>query len=490
MRMIRPLLPVLAFSLATAWSASANASEVTRVATAAEEDNPFDFHFGANYSFDYKKAAILREFTQGGENQLGRDLVYYQQRQSVNVSMEIGIYRNLSIYAELPVVVSDNRAYALDKQAGDCVYPNDVTSTGGLDASDINCVDKTNSSTIRDGIIPRNGFDARTPSAAYGQYTSEDTERIFTAPNRKGIDQLHVGLKYGVLDQDKLPHLPTWVLGLEGRFSIGRPMAFTRDISLDAPASNTSVGRGMHELGVWTALSRRYRFLEPFFGAHWRYAFRASNTNFQNFEYQTKSNPQSTAGLYFGAEFVPWENKAKKQKFAIILMGTADLKYGGRGYSEVWELLADSPALVGTYNPGSGQCNVAEALAYAGANPSDPSGFYDAANSAPNSGDCSKFEGLSDIDDFARFGMRTALDFHLGKYARLMFGADVKTETQHFLTDANRGDAEAFGDPNIVEANEIGVNPVRRDVVDNVGRRYAISDVFNVVGWTTFMLTF
>ena len=147
MRINRALLPVLALSFATAWSATAQASEVTRVASAAEDDDPFDLHFGVAYAFDYKRAAILREFTQGGQNQLGRDLVYYQQRQTVNVALEIGIYRNLSIYAELPVVVSDNRAYALDQRAGDCVFPSDITATGSLDPSDINCVDKTNSLT-------------------------------------------------------------------------------------------------------------------------------------------------------------------------------------------------------------------------------------------------------------------------------------------------------------------------------------------------------
>jgi hypothetical protein len=490
MRLFRALTPLFALSLGSLWSGNAHAGEATRIATAAEEDNPFDFHFGASYAFDYKKAAILREFTQDGANRLGRDLMYYQQRQTVNVAMEIGIYRNLSLYVELPVVVADNRAYAFDQESGDCVYPEDITPTGSLGSSDINCVNKTNSSTIRDGILPRNGFDARNPASAYTEFTSEDTSRIFNGPTRKGIDQLHVGIKYGILDQDKQPHLPTWILGVEGRFAIGRPMEFSRNIAIDEPLSNSAVGRGTHELGAWTALSRRYRFLEPFFGAHWRYAFRASETTFQKFDNMGVSNPQSTTGLYVGAEFIPWENKAKQQKFSITLMGTADLKYGGRAYSEVWELLADSPALVGTYAPGEGQCNVQEALAFAGTNPADPVGFYDAANAAPNSGDCQPFSGITDVDDFARFGLRAAMNFHLGKYARLNFGADVKTDTQHFLTNANRGDPEAFGDPNIVEGDEVGVNPVRRDVVDNVGRRYAISNVFNVVGFTNFLLTF
>jgi hypothetical protein len=34
------------------------------------------------------------------------------------------------------------------------------------------------------------------------------------------------------------------------------------------------------------------------------------------------------------------------------------------------------------------------------------------------------------------------------------------------------------GDPNLVEPGTAEVNPVRRDVIDNVGRRYAVGDVF------------
>ena len=42
------------------------------------------------------------------------------------------------------------------------------------------------------------------------------------------------------------------------RFAIGDPMTFTRAIQTQDPSGNHAVGRGMHELGVWTALSRRF----------------------------------------------------------------------------------------------------------------------------------------------------------------------------------------------------------------------------------------
>ncbi|MBC8069869.1 MAG: hypothetical protein IAG13_16140, partial [Deltaproteobacteria bacterium] len=45
-------------------------------------------------------------------------------------------------------------------------------------------------------------------------------------------------------------------------------------------------------------------------------------------------------------------------------------------------------------------------------------------------------------------------------------------------------------DDDRVEPNTREVNPVRRDVVDNVGRRYVIDDVVDLYGYARFLLTF
>jgi hypothetical protein len=313
---------------------------------------------------------------------------------------------------------------------------------------------------------------------------------IFRSPTRRGLDQIHVGMKIGILSQDRKSHLPNWVLGLEGRFALGKPMTFSRAIQTDDPSGNHRVGRGMHELGVWTALSRRYRFLDPFFGAHWRQSMRANNTQFENYGgSQGDANPQSEAGAYFGAEIVPWEIKEQHKKFSIILAGSTALHYNGRGYSEVWELLADSPALVGDYGPGDGgTCNPGASLAHAAANPLDPEldGGYVAAGGA----DCGAYNGITTLQDYGSFAINAGLNFHMGPYARLNFGVDMLTDTRHFVTSASRGDGEVSGDPDVVEPDSPDVNPVRRDVVDNVGRRYAVDDVFNINGYLNFIITF
>jgi hypothetical protein len=359
----------------------------------------------------------------------------------------------------------------------------------------VNCVNKNNSTSVRDGIIPRNGFDADA-AAPFGEFTSADTERIFVAPTRRGLDQFNVGLKFGIMNQNRYSHLPNWVVGLEGRFAVGRAQTMSREILINDPDGNTRVGRRIHELGAWTALSRRYRFLDPFFTAFWRQALAANGSEFRDLSSlgsQDAYQPQSTAGVSFGAEIVPWERKAKQQKVAIFLQGHATLHYagakGGRGYSEIWQLLADSPALVGKDDPTAGGCDVNAAVAEAEANPGvtgTPTGSDGYLGAAGNG--CVAFNGITDIQDYATFGVNGALNFHMGKYARMMLGTNITTDTRHFLTNTDRGN-DLNGDDE-VNPGTTEVNPMRRDIIDNVGRRYVIDDVFSIYGYLKFMLTF
>jgi hypothetical protein len=485
-----PSLGAVALGVATALggAATADAAEVTRVASSFDGDNKFDLHFGVGYDFNFKQAAILREWSdpRNPKSTMVRDLLYRQMRHVVTPSLEIGLYKDIAVYAALPIVVSDQRSYAFDQKAEPCVFADQANATNPA-----TCVRHDNSTTIRDGIIPRDGFDATNTASPFGQFGGMGTETIFKGANRYGLDQLVVGLKIGILNQDRLSHMPKWVLGLEGRFAVGRTMTFSRDITESDPGGNHRVGRGIHELGVWTALSRRYRFLDPFFTAWWYQAIRANNSEFRNYgPTQDRVNPQSNVGVSFGTEIVPFERKAKGQKVALNLRGLAMLKYGGRGYSEAWELFADSPALVGTYQPGQAglECDRADVdrvIDYAKNNPT--SGDPLAGSGVPQG--CQRFNGITNIQDFATFGLNIALHAQLSKYAVLMLGTTLSTDTRHLITAASRGKSQLGGDPNLVDQPQ-EINPIRRDVIDQVGRRYAVGDVFGAMGYIRFLLTF
>jgi len=486
MRKLCGLLPLL--GLYFGFSATSQAAEVTRVASSFDKDNKFDLHFGVGYDFNFKKAAILREWSDANnaKSQVVRDLLYQQFRHVVTPSLEIGLYKDLAVYVNLPIVVADTRTYGFDQGAGDCKFDDGMRNPD----DPATCVDQAsgdranNSTTVRDNIVPSGGFDATKPDSPYGNFSGPDNQTLFKGANRRGLDQLHVGLKYAILNQDRLSHMPKWVIGIEGRFAVGKPMTFSRDIQTSDKDGNHVVGRGIHELGVWTSLSRRYRYLDPFFSAWWYKGIRASNSQFKDYGgAQDRVNPQSQVGVTFGTEIVPFERKAKGQKVSVVIRGLAMLKFNGRGYSEGWELFADSPALVGSNAPGTAQCTANDIRDINQAAKLDPGN----PNYVPAGSGCSKFNGITNIQDFATFGLNLGLNFQLNRYAVLMLGVNGSTDTRHWITNASRGKA---GDDNLVQPNSPEVNPVRRDVIDNVGRRYAVGDVTNVMGYFRFLVTF
>src|SRR5262249_7554093 len=132
-----------------------HAAELTDVASSFDDDNPFDLRLRVGYTHEWKNASIKRE-SEGAAGQtdvaIFKDLLYAHQRDSMSVRAEIGIFQDLMIYGELPLVLSDSREYRFDQSLGSaCVYP------GG--SGMVNCVNSTNSSTIADGIVPTGGYD-------------------------------------------------------------------------------------------------------------------------------------------------------------------------------------------------------------------------------------------------------------------------------------------------------------------------------------------
>ena len=92
----------------------------------ADFDNVFDFHFGVAYDYNFKQAAILREWNSGRgganpdtENRLVKDLIYRQQRHTLTPTMEIGLWHDLAVYVSLPIVLTIEQAQAeMDGLAG------------------------------------------------------------------------------------------------------------------------------------------------------------------------------------------------------------------------------------------------------------------------------------------------------------------------------------------------------------------------------------
>src|SRR5262249_50742806 len=188
----------LAFSAAVTGvgARSATAVEGTEIASAFDDDNPWDIFFRVDYQFDVRRSAIKRELS--GSTTAGqvpdtvpvvRDLVMNQTPHVVTPSIQIGVFKDLQLSFALPITVSLQREYEFDQRADPCIFP------GG--SGPATCVNRQNSSTLLDNILPNGvdgklGYDAQDPVTNFAL----DSTTVFRSVGRSGLDTLNIGLTW------------------------------------------------------------------------------------------------------------------------------------------------------------------------------------------------------------------------------------------------------------------------------------------------------
>src|SRR6185503_13400101 len=258
---------------------------------------------------------------------LVKDLVVRSARHEIIPRLELGVFTDLSITAALPVVLRDSRRLAFDQGEGSgCVFP--------ADPGTASCIDRSNSTTIRDGLLPPEGVDSNGGSLA------PDSATIFRGVNRHGLDQLHVGMVWAPMNQERDSTKPTWKLGAELRIAVGRTMTYHRA----DPESSDGVSRGIHELRLYTSMARRLAWAEPFFEVYWQGAIGARSgapldPPSPGFGAQ-QTAAQQLAGGRFGFEAIAWESEGEDERVGLTLSGRLDAHFEGRDYTDMWEVFA------------------------------------------------------------------------------------------------------------------------------------------------------
>jgi hypothetical protein len=442
---------------------SPNAVNLTDVASSFDEGNKFDFRFQARYDHFEKRAQIKRELEMTGQDtvQTFKDLVYQAHTDAVTLRAEFGLYHDLMLALELPIIIEEQAAYGFDQSAGgSCVFP---------PASSPNCVNATNSRTVLDGIAPAEGYDATNRGVAINDGTT-----VFRGPLRgarggsggDAFDTLNVGFTWAPMSQARDDTKPTWVINAAGEFSIGNIKEFNRA----DPNKNHGVSDGTHRFFVRTALSKRFRkWIEPYFNLWYLLPIARSGSLFVDYGPSQKvKNPQMQGGTSFGAALVPYDRPDKQYQVAIDLRGRIQGHFQGRGYSEAWELLAGSPVLA---------CDTSQA-------PFNPA--CDPAQNNPYTQNPS-FTGVTTIESYASLGAEVAVQAQVGPYFRFRTGFNYQHDQSHLIT------GDDIGVPNnpsgrVTTATEF--NPAYRPIIDLPGRRYLVDNVnvynFNISAQVMF----
>jgi len=428
---------------------AARAAEPTDVSSSFDENNRFDFRFQVRYDHTETRAQIKRELQGLSADQqttlLLKDLVYSHYRDQVALRAEVGLYHDLALHFELPIIIEESTFYEFDQSAGaDCAFPPQANP---------NCVDASNSTTLRDGLVPAAGYDARGNGVALPSGLFRGALRgARGGSGADAFDTFNVGLSWAPISQARDDTKPTWLVMVEGQFSIGNVKAFDRA----SPDANHGVSDGTHRLHIRTALSRRYKYLEPYWALWYLLSVPRSDSLYVDYGRSQKTkNPQMRGGVLAGAEVIPIDRPAKQYKLAIDVRGRVEGHFGGRGYSEAWELLAGSPALacdqaMAGYNP---QCD-----------PAAPSNPYR---------DNPAFTGVTTIENYASLGADLSLQAQIGPYLRVRTGFEYTHDRGHFITGDDIGTPLNGG--RVTRPAEF--NPAYRPVIDLVGRRYRVDNV-------------
>jgi hypothetical protein len=438
--------------LATLAPPAARAADITDVASAFDEDNPFDFRFRARYDHLEKRGQIKRELEGLSPSQaqiaIDRDLLYTQSQDALTLRAEFGLFQDLMIHVELPVILQMSQSYSFDQSLGSaCTFPPSPMP---------GCVNTLNSSTIADGIVPIGGFDAQHNGVAVGP-----GPLLFRGAQRGAVggsgldafDTFNFGLTWAPVNQKRDDTKPTWIIAFAPEISIGNVMQFDRN----RPQANHAVSEGVHRLFARTAISHRWRFVDPYIEFWYFYPIARSDSLFKDYgPSQRLKNPQQQGGTEFGAELIAFENVNQGHKVYFDLRGRISGHFSGKGYSEAWELLAGSPAL---------DCNAAT-------NPAC------SVSGNPYSG---PFTGVTTIENYASLGADIGVGAQVGQHFRLKAMFDYAHDQSHFITGEDIGVPQTTSG-RVMSPSEY--NPAYRQTIDLIGRRYRVDNV----DWYNFQI--
>jgi hypothetical protein len=386
-------------------------------------DDLIDFNVRLSFARSQEDASISRERNPAGAFAVDSVHVadYRSVRSQLVLATEIGLYKDLMLYGALPLVFSDSRELRLPESAR-------------CDSSACKHRARTVESALDDP--PPEGD----PSLLF------QPSPLSAAKTRSGVPVVDLGVAWGITNQYREPGMPTWVISAEGRFSVGSPMKACLATSSCDPGKS----RGTTRLLVGTRWSYRYRFVEPYLGLD--QAFEWASSASEAFKpkgdglYFGDTGLPSVTGLTLGGTIVPWEHRGRFQQLSIDVRGRFEYVSAGRDYTPLFDALGDS------------------------ANP------YLATPIEFESGSSVEFNGLTQVDAYAKLGLDIALAMQAARYVRFRVDLVVSHATQHLLTGASA--CTSASRPSGSTDDTCGdkqPNALYRAVIDQPGQRFAMS---------------
>jgi uncharacterized protein YaiE (UPF0345 family) len=343
-----------------ALAAPAGAAELTRVPSSGEPTNPFDLDLSVSWVRSQRSGSISREYaeaTGGGQAFPAvrdlRQLRYSETTNSIVTRAAVGLWEDLGLSFELPYVLGRDSSWRRGPGVGTVASLPDTIATNALRPDGTAC----------GAACPI--FDTTTATTVYHGGVMGD---------------LKVGLDWGILSDRRDDTKPFWLVGVEVTFPTGKLYDPGADRSLPAwllpngyytTSSKAAVGEKVFRYDFHTALSRRIGKVDPYFRANFTMLAKSSSTPSNcdhaaamvaagqaaaSMDTLCQADPSKgnailpwQAGLTFGVELVPYEDRVAGSKVAFDLRLSVQRTSSARWYNELSDATGKLMATEGYY---------------------------------------------------------------------------------------------------------------------------------------------
>lgn len=472
-------------------------AEITQVPDAFDDDDAFDLHLSLGYESSWASSTIRRDTSVaepglggGGFVQSNLNAAQYKQTVSRLVTRaDVGIYKDVALVFRVPIILSDDREL--------------------------------------NGVAGSEGQQTVALAGAPG----EQLFRLpFKSPTRSGIEYLAVGIDAAPMNQARDATKPTWVIGVEGRFSVSEPMhacnsnsnglnqaggqvqcAYPSDINRNGVSGESpsdagplegrfngsrspGVSRGTTAIEAHTYLSRRIKYIEPYGGFRGLVEFQNSSSDYGSTDLKgvLANHPPLRGTLLFGMNVIPWEVREQYQRITLDFRFAGTYVSEGRDYSELFDALgsSDAPSVrrpsYATYQANTAQCTQPPCPASV-VNPQSEKVY---------------FTGITDVQAHGSYRLSTEFTWQAGEYIKFHVGGGYTLIQSHYLTfdqacnpdfaseSAKAGPCRSQASPTSASTVSGTPNPNYRRVLNDPGQRFKVDDSHVIDAWINATVMF
>ncbi len=264
---------------------------------------------------------------------------------------------------------------------------------------------------------------------------------------------------------------------------------YTMPVARAQQAGNTSVGRGVHELTWSVGASKKFDWIEPYFGAQYTLPMARSNSLFGEVDPrgdfgqgQVVQRPPMHALFSIGTELIPYENPAQGARYSLDLSFNFGYTSEGRDYSPLFDHMTDpgnrcNGMTLDEVRPqfdGDTLTNPEDvACAWVVQQPSNSTGNaeYDLNTTA---GDRSfEFTDLMTVDSYGTFGLELGANLQPHHLFQFRVNGGITHHQAHLLTNARTGSTGGEGAVTMDDGTER--NPTYNPAYDNSGDRFRVT---------------